>query len=251
MHDFRDILNALYTQKLTPEQAQEKLKNWPYQSLEGVHLDTHRSLRRGFPEVIFGQGKSLTQLQDIVQAHLDGQKPLFMTRISPAVFETLQADFSTLIYYSEAQIVCSQPAPEPLFPGKILVVTGGSTDIPVAMEAVITARYLQNTVETLFDVGVAGLHRLLSHLDKLQSANVIIVAAGMEGALPSVVSGLVSKPVIGLPTSVGYGTALNGFTPLLAMLTSCAEGIGVVNIDNGFGAGYLAGSMNRLNITLP
>ena len=250
MHAFREILDALYCQTLNPEQAQEKLKHWPFQSLPGVNLDTHRTLRRGFPEVIFGEGKTIKHLQDIVQAHHDNQKPLFMTRITQAVFETLHSDFPFLIYYAEARIVCSETAPDPLFPGKILVVTGGSSDIPVAMEAVITAQYLQNTVETLFDVGVAGIHRLLAHLDVLQSANVIIVVAGMEGALPSVVSGLVTKPVIGLPTSVGYGTALKGFTPLLAMLTSCAEGIGVVNIDNGFGAGYLAGSMNRLNIPL-
>lgn len=248
MKNIQPILDALFSQKITPQEAQEQLKNWPIQTLDGVQLDTHRPLRKGFGEVILGEGKSPDQLRRITKAHLDTETALFITRVSLEVYEGLKTEFPSLIFYPEAKIIASTPPPTPAYPGKILVVTGGSSDIPVAMEAVVTAQYLKNQVETLFDVGVAGIHRLLSQLDVLQSANVLIVVAGMEGALPSVVSGLVSKPVIGVPTSIGYGSAFKGLTPLMAMLTSCAEGIGVVNIDNGFGAGYLAATMNRLNL---
>ena len=251
MDRLQQILHALHSQTLSPEEAERQLKAWPFQTLEDITIDTHRNLRKGFPEVIFGESKSLDQLIRLTEAHLNSQQQLLITRINETVFTSLQKNFPSLIYHSQAKIVASDMPPDPQYPGTILVLSGGSSDIPVASEAVLTAQYLGNKVETLYDVGVAGLQRLLSHITRLQSANVIIVAAGMEGALTSVVAGLVSTPVIGLPTSIGYGTALKGFTPLMAMLTGCAEGVGVVNIDNGFGAGYLAASINRTNLKTP
>ncbi len=242
------LLNSLYNQTITPEQATQALKRYPFDDLDFAKLDTHRELRKGFPEVVFGQNKSFPHLAEITRAYLESGTPFFATRIDEAVFLKLKDLYPQLIYYPEARIVCSTPPDPPRYPGTILIMSGGTSDFAVAKEAAITAQYLGNHVQMIMDVGVAGLHRLLSYLDDILAANVIIVVAGMEGALPTVVSGLTDKPLIGVPTSVGYGTAFNGLTPLLSMLNSCSSGMSVVNIDNGFGAGFMAASINRVNL---
>ncbi|MBU0700500.1 nickel pincer cofactor biosynthesis protein LarB [bacterium] len=230
-------------------------------------IDHHRGLRCGFPEVIFGAGKSIEELTKIVRLLLDKESDIMITRTTRDVYQTLLEIDSRLIYYEQARIIAlkhpqmpeelplpirnsqfaipdslKHPCPE----ARVLVVSGGTTDIPVAEEAAVTTEMFGIGVERLYDVGVAGIHRLLNRSDKLRAASVIIVVAGMEGALASVVSGLVAVPVIAVPTSIGYGASFHGLAALLAMLNSCAPGITVVNIDNGFGAGYSAGMIMRL-----
>jgi len=216
--------------------------------LESASLDTHRHLRRGFPEVVFAEGKSTSQVLEITGKLLESKQNLLLTRVQPEVADAVLESFphQSGSYQPIARTLVFRSRPVPTIGrGTILVVTAGTADIGVAEEARLTAELMGNEVDRIVDVGVAGLHRLLQHRERLLSAEVLIVVAGMEGALPSVVCGLVDKPVIAVPTSIGYGASFQGLTALLGMLNSCAAGITVVNIDNGFGAGYAAALMNR------
>ena len=246
MNEVRNILTAVRDGKLEVEEALRELKLQPFRDLGYAKVDTHRKVRQGTAEVIYGAGKTPEQILGICQSMLEaGQKTLLITRLSPE-----GADFLTghlpLTYHKEAKIGIVGPMPEPRGLGKILVITGGTSDIPVGEEAALTAEVLGNRVTRIYDVGVAGIHRLLSHMEEIMSASVIIAIAGMEGALASVVGGLADCPIIAVPTSVGYGAAFGGLAALLSMLNSCASGVGVVNIDNGFGAGYLAAMINHM-----
>ena len=222
-----------------------KLCTEPFEDLGYAKLDHHRELRQGVPEVIYGAGKTPEQITGIASAMRDkGQRLILITRLSPDAAETVTQSVP-LRYHHAARMGIIGDVGEPDGMGKIVVATGGTADMPVAEEAALTAEALGNAVVRLYDVGVAGLHRLLSNLNDLMSAQVIIAIAGMEGALASVIGGLVDCPVIAVPTSVGYGASFNGLSALLAMLNSCASGVSVVNIDNGFGAGYLASMINH------
>ena len=241
------ILHSVSEGTLCVEQALQSLKHLPFEDLGCATVDHHRTLRQGFPEVIFGQGKSVSQMQAIINALVQRGSNVLATRVSSAKGKKLKELFPEAIYHSDARALTIELHPVKLRGrGKILVVCAGTSDISVAAEAVLTARLMGNEVEQLYDVGVAGLHRLLARRGLLSQASVIIVVAGMEGALPSVVGGLVDKPVIAVPTSVGYGAAFGGVAALLGMLNSCAAGVTVVNIDNGFGAAYAASLMNRV-----
>lgn len=224
------------------------LKTLPYTELEYAKIDNHRSLRNGYPEVIYCPGKSIEHIKGIVENMIkNNRNNIIASRAGEEVYEVIKEVTRDAEYFELARTVIVKRQEVELTKNKILVVTGGTADIPVAEEAAVVAQTLGNSVEKLYDVGVAGLHRLLSKLDRVQEANVIIAVAGMEGALASVVGGLVDKPVIAVPTSVGYGANFNGLSALLSMLNSCASGVGVVNIDNGFGAAYLASMINKLN----
>ena len=218
----------------------------PVADLGFAQVDTHRGLRRGFPEVIFGAGKTPDQIVQIAAKLLAREQRVLVTRVSSEHARRLRRRFPRAVHHELARCVTIEKKPLPKRPGTIAVVCAGTSDLPVAEEAAITADIMGNRVERVTDVGVAGVHRLFDRLDTIQRANVVIVVAGMEGALPSVVAGLVSKPVIGVPTSVGYGTSFSGLAALLSMLNSCASGLTVVNIDNGFGAGYAASQINAL-----
>jgi len=246
----RTQLEALLTQvaagTITPQEGLEQLRFLPYEDIGFARIDHHRSLRQGVPEVIFCEGKTVDQVRSIGERILNHQSNLLATRVSPEAAEALltlspQADYNAI-----ARTVVVQQTTPPPTAGVVLVAAAGTSDMPVAEEAVVTARALGSTVQTVYDVGVAGLHRLLDTRDLLFAARVIVVVAGMEGALASVVGGLVDKPVVAVPTSVGYGANFGGLAPLLAMLNSCAAGVAVVNIDNGFGAGYMAHSINLI-----
>ena len=241
-----EILENLYQQKLTPEQALQKLNGFPYEDLDFAKVDHARELRRGTPEVVFGQGKTTRQILQISRSILKKGSNLLITRLSVEAYKDLKRQLPQGKYNELARsltVIKKKPAAGR---GPIAILTAGTSDIPVAEEAAITCDFLGNDVIKIFDVGVAGLHRLLSHYDELQQARIIIAVAGMEGALPSVVAGLVKAPVIAVPTSVGYGASFHGLAALLAMLNSCPGGVAVVNIDNGFGAGYLASLINHL-----
>jgi hypothetical protein len=242
----RALLAAVADGTMDVDGALLKLKEAPYQDLGFAKVDGHRSLRQGAAEVIYGAGKTAAQILAIAQTLLDqGEKTVLITRISPEKAAFVQEKIP-LIYQEQGQIAVAGAMPEITGDGKILVATGGTSDIPVAEEAAVTAEALGNQVVRLYDVGVAGLHRTLSHLDDIMSAQVIIAIAGMEGALASVIGGLADCPVIAVPTSVGYGASFGGLSALLSMLNSCASGVSVVNIDNGFGAGFLASRINHL-----
>ncbi|MCL1958723.1 MAG: nickel pincer cofactor biosynthesis protein LarB [Spirochaetes bacterium] len=239
------ILKKIREGAITPEEALSKFCTEPFEDLGYAKLDHHRELRKGVSEVIYSEGKSPEQITGIIAAMLDkGQRLIMITRLSAEAAETVNKKIQ-LQYHQTARIGIIGKMPEPDGIGKIAVATGGTSDIPVAEEAAITAEALGNEVVRLYDVGVAGLHRLLSKLEAIMDAQVIISIAGMEGALTSVIGGLVDCPVIGVPTSVGYGASFNGLSALLSMLNSCASGVSVVNIDNGFGAGYLASMINH------
>lgn len=228
------------------EAALGELRRLPFESMGFAHLDTHRALRAGFPEVVFCEGKAPEQAAAIIARLAEGPGPVLGTRASPELYELVRAAVPDASYHALARAIVVEREPLPLRPGTILVVCAGTADLAVAEEAVVTARVMGNAVELLADVGVAGLHRLLAHVERVQAANVLVVVAGMEGALPSVVGGLVRRPMIAVPTSVGYGASFGGLAALLAMLNSCAAGVTVVNIDNGFGAGYAASMINAL-----
>jgi hypothetical protein len=230
----------------TPQQGLEQLRSLPYEDIGFARIDHHRALRQGVPEVIFCEGKTVDQIREIGARILNHQSNLLATRISPDAAAALQALSPQAVYHAAARIVEVKQHPPPQTVGVVVVAAAGTSDLPVAEEAVVTARALGSTVQTVYDVGVAGLHRLLDTRDILFAARVIVVVAGMEGALASVVGGLVDKPVIAVPTSVGYGANFGGLAALLAMLNSCASGVAVVNIDNGFGAGYMAHTINVL-----
>ena len=240
------LLQAIARQEISPETALEKLKHLPFETLdEFAKIDHHRQLRTGFPEVIWGADKTPEQLIKIMTAMGQDGTVVMATRIEAEVYQQLKVAIPNLIYYPDARI-CSLSAPKtPTQLGTISILTAGTADIPVAEEAAITAELCGFEVVRLWDVGVAGIHRLLSNSQVVYNADVLIVVAGMEGALPSVVAGMADCPVIAVPTSVGYGASFSGVAPLLTMLNSCAAGIGVVNIDNGFGAAILAGQILR------
>ena len=244
-NDTLKFLKDIQDGKVSPEDALKKLYTEPFEDLGYAKLDTHRELRKGIPEVIYGASKTPEQILGIANAMIEkDQKLILITRLSSESVEILKKSLP-IEYFPTAQIGVIGEFPKADGIGKIVVATAGTSDIPVAEEAALTAEALGNEVVRLFDVGVAGLHRLLSNLDILMDAEVVISIAGMEGALTSVIGGLVECPVIGVPTSVGYGTALGGLAALLSMLNSCASGVSVVNIDNGFGAGYLASTINH------
>lgn len=223
----------------------------PVADLGFAQVDTHRALRKGFPEVIFGEKKTPVQVVGIAEKLIEHGQNLLVTRAGPEHARVLRRRFPKTQYNELARCLTLEPCPLPKRPGIIGVICAGTSDLPVAEEAAITAGIMGNTVERLHDVGVAGLHRLLGRLEALQKASVLIVVAGMEGALPSVVAGLVDKPVIAVPTSVGYGASFGGLAALLGMLNSCGSGVTVVNIDNGFGAGFAASQINALRDTPP
>ena len=218
----------------------------PVANLGFAQVDTHRALRRGFPEVIFGAGKTPEQVVKIAAKLLDHDQRVLVTRATEAHARLFRRKFKDAVHHEAARCLTIDRKPLPKRPGRIAVVCAGTSDLPVAEEASVTAEIMGNRVERITDVGVSGVHRLFGQLERIQGANVIIVAAGMEGALPSVVAGLVAKPVIAVPTSVGYGASFGGLAALLGMLNSCASGMTVVNIDNGFGAGYAASQINAL-----
>ena len=244
MSDARDILDKVAKGEMTPEEAELQLRMKPFVDLGFAKPDLHRGMRQGVPEVIFGQGKTPEQIDAITESLLEaGQKTVLITRLSADKASALTIPVK---YYDVARIGVAGVIPEPSANGTIVVATGGTSDLPVAEEAAVTAELLGNKVERVYDVGVAGLHRLLAHKEKLMSASVIVAVAGMEGALASVIGGLVDCPVIAVPTSVGYGASFEGLSALLSMMNSCASGVTVVNIDNGFGAGYSASMINHI-----
>lgn len=244
MSDARDILEKVASGEMTVEEAELQLKMKPFVDLGFAKPDLHRGLRQGVPEVIFGEGKTPEQIDAITVSLMEGgQKTVIITRLSAEKAAALK---TSIKYYDVARIGVAGEIPEASAKGTIVVATAGTSDLPVAEEAAVTAELLGNKVNRIYDVGVSGLHRLLSHKEELMSASVIIAVAGMEGALASVIGGLVECPVIAVPTSVGYGASFEGLTALLAMMNSCASGVTVVNIDNGFGAGYSAGMINHI-----
>jgi NCAIR mutase (PurE)-related protein len=218
----------------------------PVADLGFAQVDTHRALRKGFPEVIFGAGKTPEQVLKIAATLLEHEQNVLATRVTAAHARVLRKKFRRAIHHELARCVTIEKKPLPKRPGTIAVICAGTSDLPVAEEAAVTAEIMGNCVERVNDVGVAGVHRLFNRLEGIRRANVVIVVAGMEGALPSVVAGLVAKPVIAVPTSIGYGASFGGLAALLGMLNSCASGLTVVNIDNGFGAGYAASQINAL-----
>jgi NCAIR mutase (PurE)-related protein len=247
--DIKRLLEAVKSGTMSVEEAPDKLKTLRCEVLGYARVDHHRQLRNGCPEVIFCAGKSVRQVEGIVTNLLEvGNTNVLATRATEEIAQAVRKIYPDAEWNPSARtIVIRRQSIEKSGIGKILVVTAGTSDIPVADEAVVTAEFLGNEVERVFDVGVAGIHRLFAKLETIVSASVIIVIAGMEGALPSVIGGLTDKPIIAVPTSVGYGTSFGGITALLSMLNSCANGISVVNIDNGFGAAYIANSINKLH----
>ncbi|GAB4215515.1 MAG: nickel pincer cofactor biosynthesis protein LarB [Roseiflexaceae bacterium] len=240
----RRLLSAVQQQQLDIDQALGQLRQLPFTDLGFAKLDSHRALRNGFPEVVLCTGKRTEHIVGIMARLAEGPGPLLATRATPEVFAAVREAVPTVRYNELGRLIIHEPEPLPKRPGRILVISAGTADIPVAEEAAGTAELMGNTVDRLFDVGVAGIHRLLAHVERIMSASVVVVAAGMEGALPSVVGGLVRRPVIAVPTSVGYGASFGGLAALLGMLNSCAAGVTVVNIDNGFGAGFAASLIN-------
>ena len=247
MNDIKHLLQELHDNNITVDEAYLRLKESPFEDIGYAKVDLHRKLRQGASEVIYGAGKTPEQIAgiiDVMRSH--GQNNILITRLSKEHADCLVHLGCNIDYHPDAKAGIFGSIPQPEGDSFILVATGGTSDIPVAEEAALTAEVLGNRVKRLYDVGVAGLHRVLSHVDDIMSAGVIIAVAGMEGALASVLGGLADCPVIAVPTSVGYGASFGGVSALLAMLNSCASGVSVVNIDNGFGAGYLASMINRL-----
>jgi hypothetical protein len=240
------LLREVQAGHLSVEAARERLLHLPFENLGFAHVDHHRQIRQGFPEVVFAAGKSLEHLIAILGSLMERASQILITRLEPDKAARLTETFPGARYHPLSQAMTfglNEAADRGR--GLILVISAGTSDVPVAEEACLTARIMGNRVEPIYDVGVAGLHRLLAYQEKFREATVFIVVAGMEGALPSVVGGLVSRPVIAVPTSIGYGASFGGIAALLGMLNSCASGVSVVNIDNGFGAGYVAALINR------
>ena len=241
----RELLDAVAGGRASVEDALQQLRGWPCKDLGFAKVDVHREARCGIPEAIFCEGKTIEQVRRIAREIVAAGSNLLATRASEEVFRAIVGDSPEALYCEAARTVTLKRTSRPLPPGKVLVTCAGTADIPVAEEARVTVEFLDNRVDAIYDVGVAGLHRLLGHVKELREANVLVVVAGMEGALASVVGGMVSRPVIAVPTSVGYGAGFSGIAPLLTMLNSCAPGVAVVNIDNGFGAGCIASLINR------
>ena len=242
----RQLFNQVRKGALSPDEAVERLRHLPFEDLGFAKVDHHRALRAGMPEVIFGQGKTPAQVAGIFSRLAKHGGNILATRADQKQFAAVKRKIRGVEYRELARAIVLQRDDKKYSKGTIAVVSAGTSDIPVAEEAVVTAEIMGNNVEHYYDVGVAGIHRLLANREALTKARVIIVCAGMEGALPSVVGGLVGVPVIAVPTSVGYGASFKGLTALLGMLNSCASNVSVVNIDNGFGAGYVASLINRL-----
>jgi NCAIR mutase (PurE)-related protein len=247
----RTLLDGVHSGSTTPEAAHDQLLQFlrqsPYEDLGFARVDHHRHLRQGFPEVVFGQGKTPDQIAAIAQSLVGAGHSLLVTRTTPDAYRAVTALVPEAEYHELARCITLDKGSAPPGRGVVAIAAAGTADLPVAEEAVVTAQLMGNTVDRIYDVGVAGLHRLLKEHSRISAARVIIVVAGMEGALPSVVAGLVDVPVVAVPTSVGYGANFGGLTALLAMLNSCAIGVSVVNIDNGFGAAAIASSINHLD----
>lgn len=243
----RGILEQVKAGQITIEEAEHYFKKQPYEELGYAKLDTHREIRSGFPEVVYCSGKPDAYLVSIYQKMYDDQGEVFGTRAEQRQYELVREVLPQITYDTVSHILKIEKENKKRY-GKIAVCTAGTADIPVAEEAAQTAEYFCSNVERIYDVGVSGIHRLLSKLDIIQEANCVVAVAGMEGALASVLGGLVSRPVIAVPTSVGYGASMHGLSALLTMINSCANGIAVVNIDNGYGAGYMATQINRLGV---
>ena len=248
--ELRGLLDQVQTGSVTPEAAHARLlqflRHAPFEDLGFARLDHHRSIRQGYPEVVFGQGKSAQQIATISERIVAAGQNLLVTRTSPEAHRAVVDRLPSAMFHDTARTITLVVSDPPAGKGTIAIAAAGTADLPVAEEAAICAETMGNTVDRLYDVGVAGIHRVLAVVDRLAAARAIIVVAGMEGALPSVVGGLVDVPVIAVPTSIGYGASFGGITALLAMLNSCASGVSVVNIDNGFGAAAIASSINHL-----
>ncbi|HLC28200.1 MAG TPA: nickel pincer cofactor biosynthesis protein LarB [Dehalococcoidia bacterium] len=244
----KELLEAIRDGSVPVDEALGRLRDLPYEDLGFASLDHHRTLRQGFPEVVLGEGKSPEQVAIIAQSLAARSDRLLVTRADIAMYQAVKERVPEAVYHVAARAVTLDRSREPRRPG-IAVCCAGTSDVPVAEEAAVTAELMGSVADRMFDVGVAGLHRLLDKTARLRAARALVVVAGMEGALPSVVAGLVATPVIAVPTSVGYGASFRGLAPLLAMLNACAAGVAVVNIDNGFGAGYLAAVINRQSWT--
>ena len=246
--EIKRMLEAVRDGSMSVEEAALTLKTAPFEDIGYARVDLHRKIRQGAAEVIYGEGKTAEQIAGIVRSLKNhGQEHILVTRLDAEKAGCLkESGTDPFLYHDSARIAVFGTAPEADGIGTILIATGGTSDIPVAEEAALTAEFLGNTVKRLYDVGVAGLHRLLPHVEEIASASVIIAVAGMEGALASVIGGLADCPVIAVPTSVGYGASFGGLSALLSMLNSCASGVSVVNIDNGFGAGFLASRINHM-----
>lgn len=241
-----ELLNEYREGRVSQETVLRAFQSAPLQGLGFAHVDTHRALRKGFPEVIYGAGKTPSQVVGISEEILKREDCLLITRVTLDHVKAMRERFEMMQHHEAARCITVTKKPLAKRPGIVSILCAGTSDLPVAEEAAVTADIMGNTVERLYDVGVAGLHRVLGKLELLQKSNVLVVVAGMEGALPSVVAGLVSRPVIAVPTSVGYGASFGGIAALLGMLNSCGSGVTVVNIDNGFGAGYAASQINAL-----
>lgn len=245
----RALLEDVSTGRMSADDALRELRDLPFRALGFAHADTHRELRSGFPEVVFGPGKTPQQIATLLRELRHGEAPVMATRIVPEVAAEVMALAPDARYLEVPRLLIRGATPPPTRGrGTIAVLSAGTSDIPVAEEAAVTAELAGNRVERVFDVGVAGLHRLLAHRATVESATVVVVAAGMDGVLPTVVAGLFSRPVIAVPTSIGYGANLGGLSALFTMLNACASGVAVVNIDNGFGAGRMAALINRAEV---
>jgi NCAIR mutase (PurE)-related protein len=241
----KKILKDYKDGKIELSEVLEKIKSLPYEDLDFAKIDNHRIMRKGFPETVYCKGKTETQILKILETMAKKNHNILATKAEKKIFNAIKKKFTDVEYNELAKTIVIRKEKNQIKKGKILIITAGTSDIPVAEEAVVTAEIMGNKVEKAYDVGVAGVHRLFDIKDKIFDANVIIVVAGMEGALASIVGGLASRPVIAVPTSVGYGASFDGIAPLLTMMNCCAEGVVVVNIDNGFGAGYFASLINR------
>lgn len=243
----KNLLQSVARGDIAVENALDTLKHLTVEDIGYAHIDHHRSLRKGFPEVIYGENKTSAQIIGIMEKMMQRENIVLVTRIDGENAQQVQDKLPDITYHADARMLIWAAGEIPVTgKGVILVISAGTSDIPVAREAFLTAQAMGNSVKSIFDVGVAGIHRLFEYKDEIEAAAVLIVVAGMEGALPSVVAGLVDKPLIGVPTSVGYGASFGGLTALLSMLNSCSSNVAVVNIDNGFGAGYMASMINRL-----
>jgi len=241
-----EILEKVRDGRVTPAKALELLRDYPYCDLDFAKVDHHREVAKGAPEVVFGLGKTPAQIASISREILKKGSNLLVTRVEPAAWAKVKAKLPGAVYNEAARTISQQQSEPPAGRGRVVVLTAGTSDIPVAEEAAVTAEALGNSVDRIYDVGVAGIHRLFGQLERIREARVVVTVAGMEGALPSVVAGLVKVPVIAVPTSVGYGASFKGLAALLAMLNACPGGVAVVNIDNGFGAAFLASLINHL-----
>jgi NCAIR mutase (PurE)-related protein len=243
----KELIDNIRNGTIGVDEALAKLRDLPFEDIGFAHIDHHRALRRGFPEVIYGWGKKAEEIVEIIRKMVEKEENILVTKLTDDKAKIIKEQFPKGDYFPNSKVFTLEVRPaEKRGKGTILVISAGTADIPVAEEAAITASFMGNEVETIFDVGISGLHRLMGKRDVLMKASVIVVVAGMEGALPSIVGGLVDKPVIAVPTSTGYGASFKGLSALLGMLNSCASGVTVVNIDNGFGAGYAASLINRL-----